>query len=152
MIEYENLVGRPFDLGRSDCFTLFRDFYGQNFAIKVPDFARPHDWNADELDLIGKLYPKVGMNKIDTWDLQPGDVLATAVGSSNPNHLIIYVGGNEILHHKTMTLSTVETMRPFWKAATCYVLRHPDVPDLTPVLPDVDIADLLSANYENIYK
>jgi cell wall-associated NlpC family hydrolase len=146
-MEYENLVGKPFELGKQDCFSAFKDIYKQNFNIDVPDFARPTDWNSDNLDLIGKLYPMVGMEIVEGWDLRPGDVLATAIGTSKPNHLVIYVGDNTIFHHKTNALSCAESWRPFWKMVTCYVLRHPDVPDLTPVLPDVTIESLLENRY-----
>src|ERR1041384_3394397 len=133
-IEYENLIGIPFEINVEDCFTTMSDFYKLNFDIDIPNFARPKNWDADELDLIGMLYKKAGFEKVDTWELRPGDLLATAIGSSNPNHLVIYVGDNLILHHRLNALSDVEVFRPFWKMVTCYVLRHPQVPDLTPVL------------------
>jgi cell wall-associated NlpC family hydrolase len=146
-IEYDNLVGRPFQMGTFDCLQMVRDFYKQNFNIDIPNFARPNDWDSDKLDLIGNLHTKLGFNKIDTWDLRPGDILATAIGSSKPNHLVIYVGDNMILQHKANAFSNAETFRPVWKMVTCYVLRHPDVPDLTPELPDVTIEELLLGRY-----
>lgn len=146
-IEYKNLVGKPFDLGKQDCFKLAIDFYKQNFDINIPNFSRPTNWNADNIDLIGMLHTKAGFEKVDTWDLRPGDALATAVGSSSPNHLVIYVGDNLLLHHKAYHLSDVETFRPAWRVVTCYVLRHLDVPDLTPVYPDVTIEELLRQRY-----
>ena len=145
---YDNLVGIPFDLGKQDCIQTVIDFYKQNFDITIPAFARPSDWESDKLDLIGMLYPKLGFKKLDDWKLQPGDLLATAIGSSKPNHLVIYLGDNQILHHKINSASEVETFRPLWKMVTCYVLRHPDVPDLTPVFPDVTIEDILKSRYK----
>lgn len=144
-MNYENLIGRAYDPITANCFTLFRDLYKQEFDIVTPHYAVPNDWNPEKLDLIGSLYKEVGMEKVDTWDLRPGDVLATAIGSTNPNHLVIYVGDNKIIQHKLNLLSTEEAWRPFWKMVTCYVLRHPDVPDLTPVLPDVTIEELLKS-------
>lgn len=147
-IEYENLLGLPFIAGKQDCFTLTINFFKQNFDIDIPNFARPTDWDADKLNLIPKLFPLAGFERVDTWELQPGDVLATAVGSSNPNHFVIYVGDNTLLHHKFMQLSSQEIFRPAWKMVTCFVLRHPDVPNLTPVYPDIDLEQLLRKRYE----
>lgn len=149
-IEYESLVGLPFVAGKQDCFTLTRDFFRINFGIDIPNFSRPTDWDADRLNLIPKLYPLAGFEKVDTWDLRPGDVLATAIGSSNPNHFVVYVGDNLLLQHKYMQLSSTETFRPAWKMVTCFVLRHPDVPDLTPVYPDISLEDLLRKRYESL--
>lgn len=146
-MQYENLVGRPFILGTYDCFRTVIDFFKQNFDLDIPNFARPTNWDADDLDLISLLYKKTGFEMVQDDSLRPGDVLVTAVGSSNPNHLVIYLGDHEILHHKAGVLSSVEAYRPAWKMVTCYVLRHPLVPDLTPVLPDVSIEELLRARY-----
>lgn len=143
MVEYENLVGVPFDPGREDCFQTVIDFYAQNFNIIIPKISRPTDWDADKADLIGTLYKRYGFEKVEGWDLQPGDILATAVGSSNPNHLVLYVGDNTILHHKFNSFSSAEAFRPFWKMVTCYVLRHPDVPNLNPIYEDVTVESLL---------
>jgi cell wall-associated NlpC family hydrolase len=150
-IEYENLVGNPFQLGTYDCLRMVRDFYKQNFDIDIPNYARPTNWNSDTLDLIGLLHSKLGFEKVDTWKLQPGDILATAIGTSKPNHMVIYVGDNMILHHKTGAMSAAETFRPWWKMVTCYVLRHPDVPDMTPVLPEVSIEELLRERYKPLF-
>ncbi len=149
-IEYENLIGLPFQAGKQDCFTMTINFFKQNFDIDIPNFARPTDWDADKLDLIPKLFPLAGFEKIDNWDLQPGDVLATAVGSSNPNHFVIYVGDNKIIHHKYMQLSTEEAFRPAWKMVTCFVIRHPSIPNLNPVYPDITIEELLRKRYESL--
>lgn len=148
-LKYKNLLGFPWEINNRDCFTLTQGFFDQNFGIKIPDVARPNNWNADRLDLIGKVYPRTGFQKVtDMWDdLRPCDVLACSVQSSNPNHLAIYIGNNELLHHRLGVNSCVETLRPFWRMTTGYILRHPDVPDLRPTLPDGNIEDLLRARF-----
>lgn len=147
-IEYLNLIGKQFEAGKQDCFTMVRDFYQQNFDIKMKNYSRPSNWNADQLDLITNIYPQVGFQPVDDWDLRPGDLLATAIGSSNPNHFVIYVGDNQLIQHKYMQLSSIDDYRPAWKMVTCYLLRHPDVPDLRPVLATVSIETLLRNRYE----
>lgn len=148
-LKYENLLGFPWVMNETDCFTLVRNFYKQNFDIDIPDVARPINWNADRLDLISKVYPLAGFEKVtDMWDdLRPADILCCAVQSSVPNHLAIYIGNTEILHHRIGVNSTVETLRPFWRMTTGYILRHPSVPDLRPIAPDGNIEDLIRARF-----
>ena len=150
MLKYEELLDRPFSLGTNDCFALAREFYKINFGIEVTDYARPQDWSSGELDLIRMLYEREGFEMITDWrvdDLRPGDVMAMCIGDRNPNHLAVVVDDGQILHHLTNHLSRTELLRDFWRNSTAFILRHPDVPDLRPVFPDVDIGTLLNARY-----
>jgi cell wall-associated NlpC family hydrolase len=148
-LKYENLLGKEWEINKQDCFTLARDFYIQNFDIEVPDFARPLHWNADRYDLIRKGFPKCGFKVThEDWDdLRPGDVLAMGIITSNADHLAVYVGESEVIHHRFGRTSCKELLRPFWRMATLYVLRHPDVPDLRPKLPDITIEEVLRARF-----
>jgi len=145
-MQYDNLLGRPFELGRTDCFKMVRDFYKQNYDIELRNYARPRDWQADTTDIIGLSYEQEGFDKVTDWSLktlQPGDLLCMAISSSKPNHLAIYVGDNTIVHHKVYTMSSAEVLRDFWRNTTCYVLRHKDVPNTTVEKPTVTIQELL---------
>lgn len=148
-LKYEHLLGRPFTgIGRDDCLKLFRDFYRDNFQISIRDYARPHDWSSDKLDLMRLCYEREGFDLITDWkikDLRPADVLCVSIGEANPNHFSIYVGDNKIVHHLYGQLSREEPFRDFWRNHTGFVLRHPDVPDLRPTYPDVDLMELLRA-------
>lgn len=149
-LEYENLLGKPWIINEQDCFTLGRDFYKQNFGIDIPDFSRPNDWDADELDLIRINSLKSGFKIItdEDWnDLRPGDILAVAINSSNANHLVVYVGNNEIIHHLFFKTSCKEILRPIWRMSTMYILRHPDVPDLRPEVPSTTFEEVLRARF-----
>lgn len=146
-LRYDHLVGLRFTgLGERDCFELVKDFFHDNFEIEIPDFARPNDWRSNETDLIRQCYPHSGFEMLTTWkssDLRPGDILAIMIGESNPNHLAIVVDDAQILHHLAGRMSNVEPLRDFWLNNTAFVLRHPDVPDLRPTYPNVEIGDLL---------
>jgi len=145
---YEHLVDRPFVFGAQDCLSLFRDFYKTNFNIDIRNYARPQNWSSDQLDLMRLCYEREGFDMVTDWklkDLRPADVLCMAIGESNPNHFSIYLGDGEIVHHLAGRNSSKETFRDFWRSSTCYLLRHPDVPDLRPVYPDVDIRSLIDA-------
>jgi cell wall-associated NlpC family hydrolase len=146
-LKYDHLVGLAFTgIGQRDCFELASDFFDDNFGIKLPKLARPHDWRSNDHDLIRECYAKTGFEMITQWkatDLRPGDVLAIMIGESNPNHLAIVVDDGQILHHLMNQMSRVDPLRDFWLNQTAFVLRHPDVPDLRPSFPDVDIGDIL---------
>ena len=148
-LKYEHLVGRPFTgIGNDDCLKLFRDFFIDNFDLTIRDYARPSDWSSDKLDLMRLCYEREGFEMITDWsikDLRPADVLCVAIGESNPNHFAIFVGDNTIVHHLYGKMSRAEPLRDFWRNQTCYVLRHPSVPDLRPVYPDVQLGDLIDA-------
>lgn len=147
-LKYEHLVGKPFIWGTSDCLSLFRDFYQDNFGISIRNYARPSNWSSDQLDLMRLCYEREGFEMITDWklkDIRPGDVLCMAIGESNPNHFAIYVRDDILVHHLFGRISTHEVYRDFWRNQTCFILRHPDVPDLRPVYPDVDIMSLLNA-------
>lgn len=150
MIEYNDLLGRQFELSRFDCFTMVSDFYLKNYGISITNYARPKDWSSDDIDIIGQSYPREGFSKVQDWSiatLQPGDLLAMAIGSSKANHLAIYIGQNKIVHHLMYQLSREEILRDFWRKSVCYVLRHNDVSYEEPEKPTTTIEELLNARY-----
>lgn len=148
-LKYEHLQAIPWGgVGKQDCYSLTRQFYDENFGIKLPNFARPHDWQSDKVDLIRNYYSDQGFDMITDWrpkDLRPGDILAMAINESNPNHLAIYLGDGRILHHLYGRMSRIELFHGHWRNAVSCVFRHKDVPDLRPVYPDVDYMELLNA-------
>jgi hypothetical protein len=151
-LRYEHMLDRPFLIGKNDCLSLFREFYRDNFGLDVTNYARPKNWRSDKLDLIRLLYEREGFEMITDWkasDLRPGDLLCMCIGQGNPNHFAIVVEDSQILHHLENQLSKVEVFRDFWRNCTAFVLRHPDVPDLRPVLPAVDIGTILNARHRH---
>lgn len=152
-MKYDHLLGRSFVHGARDCFSVCIEFFRDNFGIEITDYARPQDWSADNVDLIRTLHEREGFKTITDWkaaDLRPADVLALAIGESNPNHLALYVGDNTMIHHLAGRFSTAEPYRDFWRNSTCFILRHPSVPDLRPVHQNTDIGSILRARHNRI--
>jgi cell wall-associated NlpC family hydrolase len=148
-LKFEHLQGIDFTgIGQRDCYELCRDFFRDNFEIELKPYARPHDWQSDEIDLIRMLHDDINFDIITDWrikDLRPADVLAMSINEGNPNHLAINLGDGNILHHLYGRKSRIEPLHGFWRNHTSFILRHRDVPDLRPVLPDVDYMELLRA-------
>lgn len=149
-LQFEHLIGLPHSPERRDCFELVRDFYRVNFGIEITRYPVPNDWDADKLDLVNLIAEREGFRHVPDWSikcLRPGDVLALSIGASNANHLAIYLGGNEMLHHPLFRASRKEAWANWWNSAVLYVLRHPDVPDMTVQLPHASIQELNNARY-----
>jgi cell wall-associated NlpC family hydrolase len=147
-LQYDDLLGIPMTFGTDDCFSLGRKFFKLNFGIEITNYARPSDWSSDKLDLIRLFHEREGFQMITDWkvkDLRPADVFCMAIGDTNPNHFAVYVGEGDMVHHLYGRLSSKETYRDFWRNSTCFILRHPDVPDLRPIYPDVDMRSLIDA-------
>lgn len=102
-LKSDHLQGIDFTgIGQRDCLELVRDFFRDNFGIQIKPYARPHDWNSDEIDLVRMLYDDANFEMITDWrikDLRPADVLAMSINEANPNHLAINLGDGNILHH-----------------------------------------------------
>lgn len=148
-LKIEEFEGIPWDgIGGHDCYELVRDFYRENFQIELTDYARPHDWESDKLDLLRNLYKHDGFKMITEWtpdELRPGDALCMSINEGNPNHIAIYVGEGEILHHLYGRMSRKEPFHGFWRNHISFILRHPDVPDLRPKVMDVNLLDFVRA-------
>ena len=139
-------VGRTFDLGFMDCFTLVRDYYRQEFGIELPNVARPDEfWNHD-LDLYSKHYAKNGFQLLDAppHEWQRGDIILMAIMSSFPNHAAIVVENGQILHHVYGRLSVIEDYKGVWRNSTTGVYRHRDVVLPADETAEADIRDFLS--------
>jgi cell wall-associated NlpC family hydrolase len=91
-----SLEGRMFDFGWSDCWTLVRDYHGAT----MPDF--PRVWGTVE-GLFEQHLHAQGFVPVDT--MEPGDVLAMQVRGHGINHLAVYLGDGQILHHAVGQLS-----------------------------------------------
>lgn len=120
-----HLRGRAFEYGQADCAALVRDAF-MLAGIELPDGERS-DMNADAA--AGRLERHLqacGFKRIaDTVEVQPGDVVLTALGGQ-ANHAAFYLGHGEILHHAYDHLSRREPYNGYWRDCTHSVWRCPD--------------------------
>lgn len=147
-LQYDDLLGQPFLWGTSDCFSMARKFFDKNFNIKIRNYARPSSWSSDEFDMMRVFPEREGFKTLTEYklkDLRPADVLCLAIGEANPNHFAIVVEDNHFIHHLYGRLSVKEDLTAMWVGKAAFILRHPDVPDLRPTYPDINIMDLIDA-------
>lgn len=150
VLNYDHLLGQQYVIGINHCWKLCRDFYRDCFGIELGDYSIPTNWNSDQLNLIEMIYEREGFSKVSDWtvkDLQPGDLLCVAVHASNPNHFVVFVGENTLLHHPLMQLSRTEPWRDFWRNRTCFVLRHKDAPKFDMPKTEGSIQEIVRARY-----
>lgn len=116
------LIGRQFEHGVVDCYTLVRDYYREVHGLALPDFARTDRWWERGEDLYLRNFKAAGF--VEVTDLQPGDGLLMQVLSDQVNHAAVYLGDNVILHHLYGRLSGRDTYGGYWQRHTRKVVRH----------------------------
>lgn len=122
MVDYRALIGRQWNYGQHDCFSLLRDYY-QLLKIDVPDFPRPETLQAAD-NLFIKYARAAGFDEVLFEDRVPHDVLIMRLGTKTPMHAAIYVGDNKILHQRMNSISAVEPLRRYYWQRTAAVFRH----------------------------
>lgn len=115
------LIGRVFKHGTVDCYSLVKDYYGQEMGISLPDFHRYDDWWKSGGNLYDDNFHKAGFHEVS--DLQVGDVILMSVLSDVSNHAAVYLGDDFIIHHLYNRLSCREALGGYRKFIT-KILRH----------------------------
>ena len=106
------LLGRVYEFGKQDCWTLVRDYYIQEFNIKLP-----------MLEFEEKFYHK-GINYfedlIEPWggvvvkEPKKGDIIYFEIMNDIPNHCGIYLDNDKFIHHQSSRLSCTDFL-PKWQ-------------------------------------
>ena len=106
------LLGRDYNFGTSDCYSLARDYYFQEFNINLPTIQFEDDWWEQGLDYFGDLFENFGFEEVE--DPQIGDGILFKVFCNVENHCGIYLGEDIFLHHAVNRLSCRESLHPMW--------------------------------------
>ncbi len=122
MVDYKTIVGKKWDYGTQDCYTLLRQYYAL-LGISLPDFERPED--LESTDSIFLRHAKaLGFRQVDLDERTESDVLLMRLGTRTPMHAAIYLPGNRILHQRTNSLSAIEPLRSYYWKRISAVFRH----------------------------
>lgn len=117
------LLGREFEHGITDCYSLFKDFYylaGADF----PEFERKDEWWNNGGNLYLDNMNKYGFERLEQHQgLQVGDVILMQVGADVPNHAGIYLGDQMVLHHSPKRLSKRDLYDGYWLKHTHSIWR-----------------------------
>ncbi len=118
------LENREYVEGVWDCWALVRDFYEINFDVTLPDFPRHTRFWDDGLDLLHDRIAPAGFAKCQA-PYQRGDLFLMRIGNSTvDNHLGVYLGDGEFLHHPYLQKSRKGVYGKYWQDATSIVVRR----------------------------
>ena len=122
MVNYRALIGRQWDYGRSDCFSLVREWFSLQGVI-IPDFDRPADLDSCESLFLAEA-KACGFFQVEFDRRRPGDVLIMRLGTMAPMHAAIVLENEQILHQRQDSLSAVEPLRRYYVSRVAAVFRH----------------------------
>ena len=122
MVNYQTLIGRKWEYGKFDCFTLIRDWFGLQ-GVELPDFERPDDLqNCESIFLKQAL--AIGFEQVAYASRRPGDVLIMNLGTATPMHAAVLLPNERILHQRQDSLSAVEPLRRYYVSSVAAVFRY----------------------------
>lgn len=118
-------VGKNFNIGFSDCYSLLRDYYFNEFGINLNDYPRSQFWKSKTPDLMLSNFEKEGFFQIKEENIQKNDVILIGDPKTDvPCHILVYMGKNEILHHPMNGKSLIEVYSDKYRKVSKIFLRH----------------------------
>ena len=126
IVKYSKYVGRHFELGKNDCYSLISDFYKNEYNIILKNYFRDDKTFNEEPDIINKHYKEEGFDKINIKDIKIGDAIVFGMTRTSV-HIGIYIGRNMFLHHERDKYSTVTKLNSGWENRIVFCARHKDM-------------------------
>tara|TARA_A100001515_G_scaffold132109_1_gene120303 strand:+ start:1454 stop:1846 length:393 start_codon:yes stop_codon:yes gene_type:complete len=122
MVNYCALIGRDWEYGKFDCFTLMRDWFKLQ-GVELPDFERPDDLETCSSIFLEQM-PVHGFRQVEYISRKPGDVLIMRLGTATPMHAAILLSDERILHQRQNSLSAVEPFGRYYVSRVAAVFRY----------------------------
>ena len=122
MADYQSLIGRDWEYGKFDCYTLMRDYFAL-LGVKLPRYVRPADLETCESIFLDQM-PKQGFEEVPFKKRLPNDVLIMRLATKNPMHAAILLPNQRILHQKQDSLSCIETLNAYYCKKTAHGFRY----------------------------
>jgi len=119
-------VGRKFEIGKTDCFGLVKDFYEFELNIKMGSFYRDEKFKLHLEEYFNMFLKNFGFYTVEANCLQKYDCIffGKRPGSSPPHHMGLYLGDDLILHQPEKNYSRIEEYTDRHKKFTNHILRH----------------------------
>ena len=117
------LIGRVWEWGKSDCWTLVIDYFAEK-GLTVKNWPRPNK-SKDILTngIFERLIPKSGF-KIVEDEMKVGDLLLMKFTGPDPDHVAVYIGEQMVIHHLGGRLSSRDLYNEFLINATVKRYRY----------------------------
>jgi len=116
----DTLLGRVYNFGTQDCWTLVRDYYIKEFNYRLPMIEFEEDFYETGLDYFGGSIGPWGGEEVSSP--KKGDVILFKIHNDIENHCGVYIGQGKYIHHMKDRLSCTESIYSGWgKYITRYI-------------------------------
>ena len=122
MVNYQSLIGRQWEYGKADCFTLVRDWFKLQ-GVELPDYERPESTQSCESIFLEEA-ERIGFKPVTLQTRQPGDVLIMRMGTRTPMHAAVLLPDERILHQQRDSLSAVIPLSRYYLTRVAAVFRY----------------------------
>ena len=122
MVDYQSLIGRQWEYGKADCFTIVRDWFRLQ-GIELPDYQRPVSTETCESIFLDQA-EVIGFKEVALQTRQPGDVLIMRIATRTPMHAAVLLPDERILHQRRNSLSAVVPLNRYYLARVAAVFRY----------------------------
>lgn len=119
---------REYAFGAQDCWTLVHDWYRRELGvfIKYPRYSHEWEFWKRGIDFFRReTFTAHDFNEVkDLHALRCHDIIVFKFRSTIPNHVAVYVGNSQILHHPRDTLSRHDPYDDRHRVFTEFIMRH----------------------------
>ena len=122
MVNYKSLVGRQWQYGIFDCYSIVRDYY-KLLGINLPDYERPKDFETCESIFLSDAN-KLNFKEVDINERKADDVLIMKIWTKEPMHGAVLLKNDMILHQKYESLSCSEFYNHYYRKRTVGCFRY----------------------------
>lgn len=121
--------GRQYRLNVSDCYRLAMDFYKREFNIELNVYRADTSYlrfavEAYTYNTMLMQYAKNGFEAVAVPQYGDGILISSVPNAKLPEHVAIYLGDGNILHHYADKLSCIQPYSSYWKDRTIMIVRH----------------------------
>lgn len=155
MLDVKRYTNLPYEQGLNDCYTRVQDFFLWEFGVELTNYARPDNWAYVGFDFFTEFFQKEGFSEVNIRpnNVRFGDLLLMNLQRSPvPNHIAIYLGQGQILHHLRDRLSEVEPYSVRWQSRVQRIIRHPVIESQTQLEGLSSLVEMLPAHIKNRLK